>query len=473
MRCRDTFVALTLAMATIFLLNSTRAAAQTLMTLVSFDGTNGSGPEAPLVQGPDGAFYGTTFGNGFGNLFKITSDGTFTVMYRFCSRHNCSDGSGPNSAMVLGTDSSLYGTTAEGGTHSNGTVFRFNPATGARGTVYNFCSQPNCSDGGVPNGVIQGADGNLYGTTAFTAGGGPGTVFKLTPTGVLTTLHTFCVQPCSDATTPLTGLVQAGDGNLYGTSFNGGVVNAGTVFRITTAGALTTLYNFCVLGINCQDGSQPSALIQAANGDFVGTTQNFGPHNAGTLFKITSSGAFTPLYAFCSQTGCSDGSQSTSGVIQASDGKYYGTTTGGGITSNGTIFQFGAPASLTTLYSFAGTDGRTPTTALLQATDGNFYGTTNAGGTADQGTVFKLSTGLAPFVKPLPTSGHVGASVMILGNGLTGTTSVTFNGTAATFTVLSGTSLRATIPTGATSGTIQVTTPTGVLISNAIFRVRT
>jgi uncharacterized repeat protein (TIGR03803 family) len=202
----------------------------------------------------------------------------------------------------------------------------------------------------------------------------------------------------------------------------------------------------------------------------------------GTVFKITREGALTTLYSFCSQRNCADGAAPYAGVVQATDGNFYGTASEGGAgaacSSNdcGTVFKITAGGNLTTLYGFCNVDrcadGENPFGVLLQATDGSFYGTTAAGGGVENaGTVFKLSVGLAPFVQTVTTSGKVGATVEILGSNLTGSTAVNFNGTAATFSVVSNTEIKATVPSGATTGFVTVTAPSGNLKSNKEFRV--
>jgi uncharacterized repeat protein (TIGR03803 family) len=158
-------------------------------------------------------------------------------------------------------------------------------------------------------------------------------------------------------------------------------------------------------------------------------------------------------------------------LILASDGNYYGTTEGGGSVGYGTTFQITPGGVLTTLTSFDNTNGGLPYAPLVQGTNGDFYGTTFQDGARGFGTVFRLSTGLAPFVKTVPTAGKVGAAVKILGNGLTGATSVSFNGTAAVFTVVSGSEITTAVPSGATTGTVQVVTPTATLTSSVAFDV--
>src|SRR5581483_8472825 len=370
--------------------------------------------------------------------------------------------------LVLATDGNLYGTTTAGGAYFAGTVFKITP-TGRLTTIYSFCpNKYDCSDGLLPDGkLVQATDGNLYGTTLH---GGPdewGTIFKITPEGTLTTLHTF---DYSDGGFPNAGLLQAKEGNLYGTTTRGGAHGSGTIFKISLGGTLTTLYSFCAQ-TNCTDGAYPyTGLVQSNDGSLYGTTGQGGAYNNGTVFKISPTGTLTTLYEFCAQTNCADGSFPY-GLVLATDGNLYGTTGGGGIHGDGTLFRITLSGTLRTL-SFDGNDGEEPIANLMQATNGNFYGTTYSGGAYNQGTVFQLSIGLAPFVETLPISGKVGAIVDILGTNLTGATSVSFNGTAATFTVVSASEITTTVPSGATTGILTVTTPSGTLNSNVVFRVR-
>ncbi|HEV2176545.1 MAG TPA: choice-of-anchor tandem repeat GloVer-containing protein [Terriglobia bacterium] len=463
--------------------------AQTFETLHSFDKTDGAFPLAGLVQATNGNLYGTTAGGGSsstcsfgcGTIFKITPGGTVTTLYSFCSVSSCADGRNPVAPLVQATDGNFYGTTEFEGANDNGTVFKIT-SSGTLTTLHSFDS----TDGSqIVAGLIQGTDGNFYGTTEFGGANnsnacsnlGCGTVFKITRGGKLTTLYNFCSQSgCADGTEPMAGLVQATDGNFYGTTGNGGANSGGTVFKLAPTGALVTLYSFCSQS-GCADGGAPEGLIQATDGNFYGTARGGGNgtgDGAGTVFQITPSGALTTLYRFCSQINCDDGQFPVAGLIQATDGNFYGATSLGGTTGVGTVFKVTIGGTLTTLHSFCPqrgcTDGRSPV-ALVQDTGGNFYGTTGGGGANGDGTVFSLSVGLGPFVKPQTTSGKVGASVKILGTNLTGATSVTFNGTAATFTVVSPSLITTTVPTGATTGTVQVVTPSGTLSSNVPFRV--
>lgn len=380
------------AFATVLFLCATASimSAQTLTTLVTFNGPNGANPRSPLIQGTDGNLYGTTQGGGTvnqGTIFKVTPSGTFTLLYSFDGL----DGSIP-SGVIQATDGNFYGT-------SQTTVFKVT-SSGTLTTIYTFCSQLGCADGDAPaGGLARGTDGNFYGTT--TQGGQFlfGTVFKITPAGALTTLYNFCSQnDCSDGTYPNAPMVQGMDGNFYGTTFSGGADNSGTIFKITPSGIFTTLYSFCSQP-NCPDGFAPTgALIQATDGSFYGTTQGGGGANGnGIVYRITPSGSFTVLYRFCSQNNCADGSEPWGGLIQATDGSLYGTTTAGGLYNFGLIFKITTQGLLNTIYNFCAlpncTDGAAPDTGLLQASDGNFYGTTSilGGGTGGSGTVFRLS----------------------------------------------------------------------------------
>jgi uncharacterized repeat protein (TIGR03803 family) len=276
-------------------------------------------------------------------------------------------------------------------------------------------------------------------------------VFKVTPTGTLTTLHSFAGYP-TDGAYPQAGLVMTTNGTFYGTTSAGGANDDGTVFSITSGGTLTTLLSF-----DYTDGAAPyAALVQASNGNFYGTTTEGGasnacPHGCGTVFSITSGGALTTLLSF----DLTDGAYPTAALVQATNGNFYGTTDGGGASDYGTVFSITSGGTLTTLHSFDSTDGQLPYGGLVQATNGSFYGTTYEGGTSNYGTIFSLAVGVGPFVETVPTSGKVEAAVRILGTNLTGATSVTFNGTAATFTVVSRSEITTTVPTGATTSNVS------------------
>jgi uncharacterized repeat protein (TIGR03803 family) len=454
----------------------------TFKTLVNLGGTTGEYPlYMSLIQGTDGNFYGTTSyaggPNGGGTVFKVTAAGTLTVVYSFCVQSYCADGAEPYGGLVQGSDGNFYGTTFYGGAYYDGEVFKV--TTEGKLTVLHSFKR---TDGSNPTaGVIQARDGNFYGTTWDYPTGGYGTVFKSTPNGKFTTLHNF---DGNDGAEPYGGLVQATNGILYGTTFGGGT-GAGTIFKITRGGKLTTLHIFN--GSN--DGAWPSAgLAQGSDGNFYGTTSFGGARHGGTVFKITPRGKLTTLHRFAGYP--FEGAAPYDGLVQASDGNFYGTTVVGGAKDGcngnpcGTIFKITPGGKLTTLYNFCSksgcSDGYAPYGGLVQGTDGALYGTTDRGGTSGDcnngfgtgcGTVFSLDVGLGPFVETRPTSGKVGAEIIILGTNLTGATAVTFHGRAAKFKVVSKSEITAEVPNGATTGKVKVKTPKGTVVSNLNFRV--
>jgi uncharacterized repeat protein (TIGR03803 family) len=463
------------------------ARAQTFQNLVNFNGRNGIGPQfMTLIQGTDGNIYGSAVwgGNkscgflyGCGTLFKMTPAGALTTIYTFCSQPNCADGDDP-SGLVLGTDENFYGTTFEGGANTScpggcGTVFKITSG-GVLTTLYSFSG----ADGNAPvAALVQGSDGNFYGTTLDggandSCSSGCGTVFQITPSGRLTTLHSF---DGNDGAQPYANLVEGSDGNFYGTTYGGGANGQGTVFKITPAGVLTTLHSF-----DYTDGAGPFAgLIQASDGNFDGTTQSGGTYDYGTAFKITPAGKLTTVITFNGSNGIyPDGP-----LVQATDANFYGTTNIGGQFACGTVFKLAPGGLVTTLYAFTGNNGDTddgcaPYGGLFQATNGTLYGSTYGGGeffnvcAGGCGTIFSENIGVGPFVISVPASGKVGGSVIILGTDLSGASAVTFNGTAAKFRVVSATEIATAVPAGATTGTVQVVTPGGTLSSNVPFVVR-
>ncbi len=457
----------------------------TFATLMSFNGTDGVFPErAALIQGFDGNFYGVAYDGGTstacgiygcGTVFKVTSAGKLTTLHSFDS----TDGAYPVGTLVQGSNGDLYGTTYGGSAGGKctgviggcGTVFKVTTG-GTRTTLHKFGG----TDGNGPTGLVQGTDGDFYGTTNFGGTYGGGTVFKITSGGTLTTLYSFCTSSgCTQNAYPLAALVQGTDGDFYGTT--GGVVSSGcplscgTFFKITSSGTLTTLHTF-----DTTDGAIPHSVVQGSDGDFYGMTvdggsSTFCANGCGTVFKVTSAGTLTTIYSFCPKSGCSDGSYPDSALVQGSDGKLYGTSSFGGAHKYGTAFKITTGGTLTTLHSFDSTDGSYPSAGLMQATSGEFYGTTLDGGYYGDGEIFSLDEGLAAFVETNPTSGKVKASVTILGTDLTGASSVTFNGTSATYTVKSSSEITTTVPTGATTGTVKVKTSSGTIDSIVEFTV--
>jgi len=370
------------------------ASAQTFTSLASFGITNGENPYfGSLVVGSDGNLYGTTIiggTSGTGTIFDVTTTGVLTMLHSFST-----DGAIPDSGLVLGSDGNFYGTTSTGSFTGQGMAFKFTPG-GTLTTLYSFCSQTNCSDGGRPQGgLVQGASGNLYGTTTIGGAHGAGTVFEITTTGKLTTLYSFCAQTnCTDGWTVNSALTRASNGKFYGVTANGGANGWGTVFSITTAGTLTTLHSFA-----STDGASPfGGLVQASDGNLYGTTSDGGRAGEGTVFKMGEAGKLATIYNFCAKAYCPDGKAPFGTLIQGSNGDLYGTTNAGGMLNRGTIFEITAKGVLTTLHSFGGADGSFPYAGLVQdSSNGTLYGTTYSGGNLSCifygtgcGTVFSL-----------------------------------------------------------------------------------
>lgn len=363
----------------------------TLTNLYSFTGgPDGANPNA-LVPGANGLFYGTTQNggtNGYGTIFQLqlAANGTPTNLYSFTG---AGDGAFPVAGLVPGADGNFYGSASVGGTGGDwGTIFKITPG-GTFSSIYSFTG---VADGGFPYAeLVQGTDGNFYGTTL--EGGiskGWGTVFEITPDGLLNSLHSFTGG--ADGGSPEAALVQGVDGRLYGTTSEGGT-GSGTVFAISTNGALVTLYSFT--GVS--DGGFPYAgVIQAGDRNLYGTTAYGGQYGNGTIFKITTNGALTTLYSF---TGGSDGSSPVAALIQASDGNLYGTTAygGGAYGDDGTVFQITTNGTLTTLGWFNGANGANPQAPLVEGMDDNLYGVAQNGGPSDNGVIFRLTvTSLVP-----------------------------------------------------------------------------
>lgn len=450
--------------------------AQSFSTLLDFDGANGATPTyMSLVQGIDGNLYGTTrFGGdkqschyGCGTVFRMSFGG------EIWSRRLEPSMASPDAGLTLASDGNLYGTTPSGGENGAGTVFEIDKK-GKVTTLYSFCAKSNCRDGAVPVGsLVQGINNSLYGVTQD-GGRHFGVVFEITTTGAYRTLYKFCAQSkCLDGSQPFAGVIQALDGNFYGTTGYGGTNGAGTIFKITPDGILATLYNFCA-ELDCEDGEAPEApLLQTDDGAFYGSTVYGGANGFGNIFKFTADGTLVTLHTFRRI----DGSRPTSALIQGTDGNLYGTAGLDGPHGCGTIFSMTLDGTLSTLHAFNLSEGCGAYGALLQATDGNFYGATYRGGNLECespegcGTAFRFSMGFGPFVSFARGFGNIGQVIGILGQGLTGTTSVNFNGVPVSFTVKSDTYLVATVPPGATTGYVTVMTPTGTLTSNKKFVV--
>jgi uncharacterized repeat protein (TIGR03803 family) len=304
---------------------------------------------------------------------SIACGSNFSLLYSFAG---VSDGADPYHTLIQGSDGDFYGTTLAGGTSNVGTIFKVTPS-GTESVFYSFASIPY-------SGLLQSSDGNIYGTTASGGTSGRGTVFKITPSGTETVLYSFP----AGSSDPYTGLIQGSDGNFYGTTGAGGASDDGTVFKITPSGTETVLHAFAKSGT---DGKTPYAgLIQGSDGNLYGTTYFGGANGFGTVFKVTPSGTETVVYSFA---GGSDGEHPYGGVIQGSDGNFYGTTYQGGTSGYGTVFKLTPSGTETVVYTFAGgsSDGAYPEAGLIQGSNGNFYGSTLQGAASGLGTVFQLT----------------------------------------------------------------------------------
>jgi uncharacterized repeat protein (TIGR03803 family) len=347
--------------------------------LHNFTAGFGSNPIG-LVQGTDGAFYGTTIYGGAldeGTVFKVSDDGSsFSVVHTF----GPTTAANPFAGLVEGTDGAFYGTTFSGGTSGSGTVFKVSADGTTSSVVHNFGGGPA---GGRPSaGLVQGTDGAFYGTTSS------GNVFKVSADGSsFSLIHTF-TGGTADGSQPQAGLVQGTDGAFYGTTYRGGTSDNGTVFKVSADGSsFSVLHSF-----DYTNGGNPEAgLVEGTDGDFYGTAGG-GASDQGTVFKVSADGAsFSLLHTFAG--GTADGSQPQAELVQGTDGAFYGTTRGGGASGNGTVFKVSADgSSFSLLHSFAGSaDGSQPQAGLVQGTSGAFYGTTSGGGAFTSGAVFKVS----------------------------------------------------------------------------------
>lgn len=356
------------------------------------DGTN---PRGHLVQAGDGNFYGiTTAGgaNGVGTIFKITPSGTFSVLRHL---NKTTDGGSSYGSLTLGNDGNLYGITNSGGTYNYGTIFKI--TTAGTYTVLKHLNGP--TDGGYSQtDLIQGKDGNFYGTCYSYGTYGNGTIFKITTAGVYTVLRHL--SSGNDGGYPYGGLYQNTDGVLYGLNRTGGSGGSGTAYKITTAGAYTVLHSFT----GATEGNTPNgSFVKGNDGNLYAMLSAGGSHGAGTAIKMTTAGAVTTLVNF---NGAAQGNAPMESLVKGRDSAYYGTASSGGAYGYGTIFKI-CGGTTTVLKSFnKSVDGGIPLGSLIQATDGNFYGMTSEGGTnGGYGTIFKITpAGVYTVIRHLTSS---------------------------------------------------------------------
>jgi uncharacterized repeat protein (TIGR03803 family) len=431
-------------------------------------------PQGVFAQGRDGNLYSTSSAGGAhanGAVFQLTPSGTMKVLYSF----PYPSPSQPAGGLTLGTDGNLYGTTPNGGPSNSGTVFMITTG-GIPKVLHNF---NGTTEGSVPQiAPIQGTDGNFYGTASNSGIAGQfGTIYKMTPAGGMTPLFEFTGAYAAPNLRYPTVLLQATDGNFYGIT-PGGQNAAGMVYRITPQGNLSVLHAF-PFGGSPTDGAGPTDLVQGSDGNFYGTTRYGGPSGHGTIFKMSPTG--TP-YTILQYSQANFPGLEPQSLVQATDGKFYGGTYGDVACSGtyGLLFQMTSSGAYTDLFCkfYNGSaNGIHPDDPLLQHTNGTFYSATYEGGgntcVSCFGVLYSLKMGLGPFVTFLPAQsvGKVGKTIGILGQGFNGATKVSFNGAAASFTIASDTYLTATVPNGAKTGPITVTTAGSTLKSNKNFRV--
>lgn len=445
-----------LAFCILLLATSVGLSAQTYKDLYNF-GHKAGDPTNPMsagiiAQSRGGYLFSTAGFGGADNLgaaYRITATGGLTVLHSF----DGSDGQNSASGLTLSTDGDYYGTTRQGGAFGYGTVYKMSQE-GVVTTLYDF---QGAADGAYPIAQpIESTAGEFYGTTE---GQGPtysGSVYKITKDGDFTVLHTFTGP---DGAEPYAPLVQGTDFFFYGVATNRGAYGSGTIYRVSASGDFKVLYNF-----DGPHGALPlSGLIQASDGNFYGVTFEGGANDVGALFRMTPDYTIRVLHDF---DDINDGGFANGGLVQATDGNLYGT-------NDSKLFRLNKQGNFEILHSFTKSTGISPYDTLTQHTNGLLYGTTLQGGTGNNndGVFYSLDVGLKPFVTYLPTYGRVGASVEILGQGFSADSKVYFNGAPATFNLVYSTYLRATVPDGATTGRIAVTTANGTLISNKIFIV--
>ena len=412
-----------------------------------------------LVQWKDSNLYGTAAVSegSAGNIFAVTPSvpGAESTAWFFSGGV---DGGDPQSALTLGSDGNLYGTSYDGGAYGDGTVFRF-----AYGGFFKLLHSFNGTDGGGPCAPpVQARDLNFYGWTIL------GTTYRITLGGAFKQLGNV---PTNGNNVGCAPLVAALDGNLYGVTFADGTNSEGTIFRMTTAGVVTVLYNFT----GAADGAYPNALTLGLDGNLYGTT-SFGG-NSGVVFQFTLPGyQLNPLYSFTGLNSSGqnyDGAYPTAGLLAASDGYLYGSTNDGGNNTCGTLFRITTTGTFHKLDEFPAWANCAnpidlppfPLATLVEHTNGSLYGTTNQGGPFGQGNVYTL-TPVSPY-HTIKVEGPIwvkpGIPVQLLGQNLSEAVSVTFAGEPTSFQPGSDTYMTAVVPSDAVDGPVVVTltTPAG------------
>jgi uncharacterized repeat protein (TIGR03803 family) len=364
------------------------AQAQSYKVLYSFTNDNAAGedPTSSLVRDPKGNLYGIALGGSFGRgiIFELGSTGDEQVLYNF--KGSDGDGDVPDAMSFRDSAGNLFGTTFQGGAYSFGTVFKLD-TQGSETVVYSFCPKTPCTEGAYPGGVTPGKNGTLYGITY--AGGnfscaltGCGTVFKINHDGDLTLLHAF---GGADGQNPNVGLILDAFNNAYGTTQYGGTYGRGAVFKVTSAGNETVEYSFD----SGASGAYPNGgLVRDAEGNLYGSAYQGGAYNYGTIFKITALGQFRVLYSF---PGGVSGANPYAALNLDQQGNIFGITYAGGAHDFGTIFKLDASGNETVLHNFGEEPYGIHPSALIIDASGNLYGTTYQGGKYNYGSVFEVA----------------------------------------------------------------------------------
>ena len=454
--------------------SSATTGAVSFSVLHSFSGTEGQTPAAALVQGADGFFYGvaahggdfTASPDGRGTAFRMDASGNVTTLHVFGGP----EGAVPNS-LIQGRDGFFYGTATYGGSgpleslsQGFGAIFRMDSA----GTVTVLKAFPGGTGGAFPGPIMQGADGALYGTASFdlvTWSQFSGLVYRLDPaTGDFRVLHSFVP---TEGQGPTGRLFQGADGFFYGTTNQGGLWNMGVVYKVDTLGHFVLLHSFSPFFPG--EGSEPKGgVIQASDGFFYGTTEQGG--YGGAIFRMDAAGNLTVIHRFDSYF--SDGGRPRSGLIEGRDGFLYGTTPSGGqpVTGSryGVVYRMNKAGTVTVLHTFTGPDGREPWAGLTQGADGQLYGSTVVGGAFELGVLFRVDPAAPapPATPPTLTGLALAPSAVVGGQSSTGTITVSFpapSGGAIVALSSSSSSVAAvpvavTVASGATSASFVVST---------------
>jgi uncharacterized repeat protein (TIGR03803 family) len=347
-------------------------------SVYTFDYAHGSCPRGVLAQLPDGFFYGTTLNGGSGEvpnglIFKLNAHGEFTVLRELTDP----DGVSPTSGVTVGSDGYLYGAAQSGGTSGAGTIFRVKP-TGEFTVLhaFNFSGGAGYSPMAAP---VQASDGNFYGATAFGGSGGGG-IYRMTPTGQFTVLHTFQGAPKDGFSAYEVRLMQASDGKLYGTTIYGGKNNSGVIYRLSLDGTFELIHSFTET-----EGFPVEGALVEADGYLYGA--NFGgAFGRGTAYRISLDGKFKLLHTFDS----SEGASPNSGLVRGADGNFYGTTWDGGTDGKGTVFRMTPKGAVTVLRNAGDFGAYRPSAGLALTPDGDFFGISCGDGSFSYGNVFRM-----------------------------------------------------------------------------------